>query len=160
MAIKIPRLIKQSGEPTEQELHVFSDASSRAQAAVAYVRSSYANGEVVVRMLTSRNKVSPARKSESIPRLELKAAVIGVLLAKDICQAWSWDMSCTQYHVDSTAVLWWLRTIKPLSVFVTNRVCVILDPSRLDSWAFVPTELNPADLPSRGCSVQHLSGAT
>ena len=56
--------------PREIQLHAFSDASKLAYAAVVYVRTVYENGQIDVRLVASKSRVSPL-KSQSIPRLEL-----------------------------------------------------------------------------------------
>ena len=148
--IQIPRPIRTVGTVTSQTLLVFSDASSQALGAAAYIRTEYADAETSVRLLASRNKVSSKRKPETIPRLELHAATIGVRLALDICEAYAWDMNAVNFFVDSITVLWWLHSARPLEVYVANRVCRILDRSSVAQWNHVTTDLNPADLLSRG----------
>lgn len=129
--INIPRCIKDSHHHAQQSFVVFSDASSRAVAAAMYVISTFPNGDRGSRLLTSRSKVAPSRKAESIPRLELQGAVVATVLARDVARAWSLYMTSIQFFEDSMTVLWWLRTDKPLSVYVTNRVCAVLDHTPL-----------------------------
>ena len=57
------------------ELHGFSDASHRAYAAVVYMRSLYSDGQIDVRLVSSKSRVAPLKK-QSIPRLELLGAVL------------------------------------------------------------------------------------
>ena len=63
----------------EQQVHGFCDASERAYAAAVYLRSVYTNGDVSVRLISSktrvRARVAPL-KEQTIPRLELLGATI------------------------------------------------------------------------------------
>jgi len=55
---------------------------------------------------------------------------------------------------DSTCVLFWLKTDKPLSLFVESRVKEIQQQD--DLFSYVMTAQNPADLPTRGLTVSEL----
>ena len=147
----IERRVKAPFRSLEERLVVFTDASSQAQGAVAYL---YCQGEhqCAGRLWAAKQKISSLNRSDSISRLELEGAVLGVELAKSICRAMKWDMSSVLFFTDSTTVLWWLRTHKELDVFVGNRVCKILDGSGLQQWFHVATGSNPADIPTRGLS--------
>ena len=57
---------------------------------------------------------------------------------------------------DSTIVLHWLKVDQSYKQFVSNRIAKIKDKSYIE-WRHVPIEKNPADLGSRGCSVNRLS---
>ena len=57
--IKVPRSLKEAGEVIESQLHVFTDASQEAYGAVAYLRHRYKSGEVTVRIVMSKAKVTP-----------------------------------------------------------------------------------------------------
>ncbi|XP_014288278.3 uncharacterized protein [Halyomorpha halys] len=64
------------------------------------------------------------------------------------------------YYTDSTVVLTWLRTpLYRLKVFEANRVSAILKASQVDQWRFVRSEVNPADIASRGCLPTDLLGS-
>ena len=58
----------------------FCDASVQAYAAVVYLRKVYTDDSVTVRLTASKTRVSPV-KSQTIPHLELLAAVILTRLA-------------------------------------------------------------------------------
>ena len=147
----IPRRVKAPFRSDLEKLIVFTDASSQAQAAVAYLWCS-GQDQQAGRLWAAKQKISSLNRSESISRLELEGAVMGVELAKNICRAMRWDLSNVLFFTDSTTVLWWLRTTKELDVFVGNRVCKILDSSDVVQWFHVRTKQNPADIPTRGLS--------
>ena len=147
----IPRRVKPPFRCSSEKLIIFTDASSLAQAAVAYLWCSGLDAQAG-RLWAAKQKISSLNRSESISRLELEGAVMGVELAKNICRAMRWNLSDVLFFTDSTTVLWWLRTHKELDVFVGNRVCRILDNSDVTQWFHVRTKQNPADLPTRGLS--------
>lgn len=59
----------------EREVHVFTDASEKAYLVVKR------NGECTTSLITSKTKVAPLKKM-TIPRLELRGALIGARLGK------------------------------------------------------------------------------
>ena len=60
---------------------------------------------------------------------------------------------------DSACVLYWLRTNKPLSVFVENRVKEIKQEKDI-VCQYVPTDQNLANIPTRGMNVTVISQFT
>ena len=154
----IERRVKGSFKPSLERLVVFTDASGQAQAAAAYLWCQNTHdGSCEGRLWAAKQKISSLNRAESISRLELEGALIGVQLAKQVCSAMGWDMAKVQYFTDSTTVLWWLRTNRELDVFVGNRICRILDYSSLHQWYHVRTSENPADIPTRGMSGKRLA---
>ncbi|CAG9137710.1 unnamed protein product [Plutella xylostella] len=153
--ISVPRL-SLIDSPVQIELHSFSDASMLAYGACVYLRSVNVSGQVVVRLLCAKSRVSPIKQS-TIPRLEL----CGALLAARLCQAVveSLRLSFTRlvHWCDSTVVLGWLKTSpNSLKTFAANRVAEIIEITQSDAWRHVPTDSNPADHVSRGVSAKQL----
>ena len=74
--VSIPRCYFLKGKKVQNvQIHGFSDASESAYAGVVYLRVEYETGEVQVRFVTSKAKVSSIKK-QTIPRLELMGSVI------------------------------------------------------------------------------------
>ncbi|GBP77129.1 hypothetical protein EVAR_99375_1 [Eumeta japonica] len=77
-SIRIPRCI--SPGHTEGELHVFVDASEKSYAAAVYWRIKLSEHESAVSLIAGKARVAPL-KVISIPRLELKAALLSAQLS-------------------------------------------------------------------------------
>ncbi|XP_011883845.1 PREDICTED: uncharacterized protein LOC105570993, partial [Vollenhovia emeryi] len=147
--ISISRWLGHSPEVSCQ-IHGFADASTRAYAAVVYLRLDNGKEQPRVCLLAAKTKVAPV-KTISIPKLELSGAS---LLVKLICHlrtakfladvpvyAWS----------DSQIVLAWLRKHPSCwKTFTANRVSYIQTELPSASWSHVSTKENPADLATRG----------
>ncbi|UYV66669.1 hypothetical protein LAZ67_4002499, partial [Cordylochernes scorpioides] len=147
--IKIPRHIR-FDQTTKNEIHVFCDASKSAYAAVAYMRSEVQAG-VYLSLRWSKSRLAPTKRV-TIPRLELLACVLGARLVKFILTALTNSCPVTLW-TDSSTVMAWLKRKNEWNVFVRNRVQEIRDTVNNENWKFVYGKLNPADLPSRGCSI-------
>lgn len=85
--LEVPRCLFPNGPSiVSSELHIFCDASEEAYAAVLYIRNVYSHKrdpEVVVRQVKAANKIAP-KKSISVPKLELNAALLGGRVARTI----------------------------------------------------------------------------
>ncbi|XP_023245548.1 uncharacterized protein LOC111642949 [Copidosoma floridanum] len=154
------------GPPSELHLHGFSDASRRAMAAIIYSRLVPGAGPALCHILLARTKLSPIRSLKpvpetsarmTIPRLELRAALIAAKLLRtaadelrvpvDRCHAWC----------DSQIVLHWLRSDRPTNnVLIDNYVAQIQEMLPSSVWRYVPTQSNPADLVTRGADMTGL----
>jgi len=97
------------------------------------------------------------RKEITLPCLELLAVTIGVCVATFITEELKIPSLKRKIWIDSTCVLHWLRTDKPLSLFVENRVREIQRQS--DSFFYVPSNDNPANLPTRGLMVSEIENS-
>ena len=136
------------------QLHGFSDASERAYAAVVYIRSTYSDGQVEVRPVASKSRVTPIKR-QTIPRLELLGALI---LARLVNKLKSLGIeSPTVTWTDSMTTLCWIKNERVWKQYVGQRVDEIRRLTHKDSWRHCPGEINPADLPTRGLTAKELS---
>ena len=126
----------------EVQLHVFCDSSQLAYGAVAYLRETTPNSGTTCTFVMSKSKVAPI-KPQTMPRLELLAAVLAVLPKFYTSQIVLWS--------DSQIVLSWISSSKPLrQQFIQHRVQLIRDITSQSTWRYCPTTSNPADLITRG----------
>ena len=132
------------------QLHGFCDASVQAYAAVVYLRTVYADGSVTVRLIASKTQVSPV-KSQTIPRLELLAAVIltrlVIVVRESLLMLGDMDL---HYWTDSKVVLLWICSNRSYKQYVSSRIKEIHQNTNREDWHHCPGVLNPADMPSRG----------
>lgn len=157
--IKIPRHVICNGY-SELELHGFADASQNAYGACVYVRSIAQQQKTKVQLLCSKTRVAPL-KLQTIPRLELCAALTLARLMKKVVNSLNTSIDKIVYWSDSTIVLNWLQTEpRQLQMFVANRVSEIQELTDYTSWRHVPTQENPADLLSRGLLPNQLQQST
>ncbi|CAG9135002.1 unnamed protein product [Plutella xylostella] len=148
-SIRIPRWVL-CDSSVLIEYHTFTDASEKAYGACVYVRAVAVDGSVSVRLLASKNKVSPI-KASTIPRLELCGALLGTRLYLKVRQSLTLPLSHCYFWCDSTIVLGWLSASPSrLNSFVRNRVSEIQEATINQTWSYVPSKSNPADLNSRG----------
>lgn len=142
--------------PVQIEIHGFSDASAYAFGACVYVKSKDEDGNTLVRLVAAKSKVAPL-KTQTIPRLELTAALLLARLVNKVKMSLNVSVNRVVYWCDSTIVLGWLlMTPSSLQVFVANRVVEIQELSDILDWKHVPTQDNPADYVSRGVNPNDL----
>ena len=148
--IKIPRCIQpRKAEVKSSELHTFCDASEEAFSAVVYLRSLYADGNVMCSMIMAKTKVAP-KKALSVARLELQAALLGARLATYVRKALTRPINRLVFWTDSKCVIGWVRSTavwyKP---FVAHRIGEIQTLTDSKSWCHVPGRLNVSDYATR-----------
>ncbi|XP_028301819.1 uncharacterized protein LOC114462917 [Gouania willdenowi] len=151
-SVSIPRCyspVPVEGTDVKCDLHVFCDASEQAYGAVAYL-TVYAGDTIHTSFVMARSRVAPKRQ-QSIPRLELCAALAGAQLAKLIETEMSLPLRQTVLWSDSTTVLEWLQSDScRYKVFVGTRVSEIQELTDRRSWRYVDSLNNPADDITRG----------
>ena len=153
--MQIPRWLNITSEnENSATLHVFCDASKQAYATCAYVRTEN-RSEIRVQLVSARSRVAPL-KPLTIPRLELLSCLIGARLASKICTDLKLQNSKTILWSDSSTALTWIKSEEQWGTFVHNRVKEIRSLTESSTWRFVPGKMNPADLPSRGCTAERL----
>lgn len=156
ISIRIPRWIGFTGGDKLIEIHGFCDASLRAYAAAVYVKVC-SNDECVIKLLAAKTKLSPI-KTISIPRLELCGAVLLSKLFNRCVKALALNDFELHAWTDSMIVLAWISACPSRwSTFVSHRVTSIQKELPFLTWKHVPTDQNPADVASRGATIQELN---
>ncbi len=115
------------------------------------------DSDIHVSFIMARSRVAPKRQ-QSMPRLELCAALAGAQLAKLVRNEMTLSISQTIIWTDSLTVLEWIQSDScRYKVFVGTRVSEIQELSDHRSWRYVNTQDNPADDITRGKSLQSLA---
>ena len=123
---------------------------------MVYLRSIYSDGHIEICLVASKTRVAPI-KSQTIPRLELLGAVISARLFNSISNSLPIDDEIEKFFwTDSTTTLQWIQNDKPWKQYVRQRVQEIRQLTPRERWRHCPGSENPADLPSRGLSVNEL----
>ncbi|XP_055615114.1 uncharacterized protein LOC129761420 [Toxorhynchites rutilus septentrionalis] len=138
------------------QLHTFTDASEDAYGACVYARCENPKGNVRVQLLAAKSRVAPLKRL-SIARLELCAAVLGAHLYDHVKQALDLQIESSHFWTDSTVTLQWLKSPPNVwKTFVANRVAEVQHHTHGCQWRHVPGSENPAELVSRGTTVEGL----
>lgn len=137
---QIPRYFGLPGE-VSYRLLCFCDASAKAFATAVY-------------LVFSKTRLAPT-KTISMPRLELLAALIGVRSINFVESQLKLTISEKILWTDSQCVLHWIKTKKPLTTFVENRVKEIQSCNDIE-FQYVTSYDNPADVAGRGTTVDAL----
>lgn len=147
--IQIPRYVPMN---STTEIHAFADASTRAYGACIYLVT-HTGKETSSALLCAKSRVAPT-KQVSLPRLELCASLVLAELLQTVVAILSPNLNNIHRWTDSTIALCWIRgEPNRWTVFVANRVSKIQQLTSPYKWHHVPSELNPADLVSRGTTV-------
>ena len=140
-----------------RDIHIFCDASERAYGSVGYLRTEDASGQVQVAFLAARSRVAPKRQ-QSMPRLELCAALTGAQLATTLGRELTLDVRHVHMWTDSSTVLTWITSDScRYKVFVGTRIAEIQELTDIHMWRYVPTNANPADDLTRGKTLLQLA---
>jgi hypothetical protein len=158
--ISYPRAIYKPKPIKARQLQIFTDGSQHAYAAMAYVKITYDDGEKSLIFLCCARRITPTN-GRSTPETELLGAVTGAELGQRLATLLDITGSNVRYWTDSTPVLTWIRKAgKKNKVFVVHRTTAIHDMTDTERWDYVPTKVNPADLPTRGCTIKDLVNFT
>ncbi|XP_058817528.1 uncharacterized protein LOC131680834 [Topomyia yanbarensis] len=146
-SIRIPRCYFGSPFPQDfrnLQIHVFVDASEAAYSCVAYFRLHTENA-IEVSLIGAKSKVAPL-KTLTVPRLELKAAVLGVRYLEAIQSHHTYEIQQRFLWTDSATVLAWIKSDhRRYNKFVAFRVSEILSLTDQNEWRWLPSKLNAAD---------------
>lgn len=137
------------------ELHGFADASEQAYGAQIYAKI-IENDEIHSNIIAAKTRVTPLSK-QSIPRLELCAALLLAELMEKVATALQVPINGKYYYSDSKIALAWIRgSPRRWETYVGNRVAKIQKLSDKEKWHYVGTKENPADIASRGMTPKDL----
>lgn len=129
------------------QLVVFADASQEAYSAVAYLAQPQSTT-----LLYARGRVN-SNAARTIPLLELLAAELGVIVGRDVARALGLPLSEVVFFGDSQPTLAWIKSpAREVSNHAARKLAQITEAVPPENWSYVPTDLNPADLISRGCN--------
>ncbi len=151
--VSFPRCIPIYRETlTEIRLHSFGDASKKGVCAAVYAVIQQESGSAQA-LVTAKSRL--AKTNLTIPRLELVAGHMAVNLAVNVRNALQGFKIADELYcwLDSTVALHWLNHDGEYRQFVENRVTKMKSHQNV-IWRHVPTAENPADLGSRGGSVE------
>ena len=134
----------------QYQLHGFCDASDDAFSCVIYLRR-IVNDRVAVSFIFGKSRVVLSHQSNwVISRKELEAAKLCsdlMLLAKSALKSFTCSL---HFWTDSQVVYKWITNPDlHLTKFVKRRVDKILLVSSSDTWRYVGTSLNPAEVGTR-----------
>ncbi len=159
--LQIPRTYSEQS-PSEaacRELCVFSDASTKAIAAVAYLKLSYGERDNRVSFVMGKVKLAPFPEL-TIPRLELCAAVLAVELSDLISSEIDMDLDTITFYTDGKVVLGYIHNqTRRFYVYVNNRVLRIRRSSQPEQWYYIRSDQNPADIGTRSISAACLANS-
>ncbi|XP_074040758.1 uncharacterized protein [Leptinotarsa decemlineata] len=126
------------------DLHLFSNASDKAYAAVAFL-GMVENDEVHISFLAAKFKVAPMIQ-QTIPKLESQGAVLACRMAKSIRKELEYEIDKVYFWSDSMIVIHQIRSeTTRFPIFVACRLEKIHEDSDLLQWHWLPSELNVAD---------------
>ena len=147
---------RQMTEEQDVELHAFSDASIVAIGMAIYICDLKSSN-----ICYAKARVNPIKKL-TMPKLELHAATSLAKLVSNVIKAFSQELRFKSIHLwsDSQIVLHWISSKKKLPAFVDRRVQTIHEvlPDHV-SWHYLESKENPADMASRGCSLETLKSS-
>ncbi|GFR14556.1 uncharacterized protein TNCT_453521 [Trichonephila clavata] len=113
---------------------------------------------ISINLVTSKSRIAPLKKL-SLPRLELMGALLAARLAKEVKKIIDQKCSTKAFlWTDSQITLYWIKgpshRWKPFGANRVREIQALTDPN---SWFHCSCKDNPADLLTRGISVDALS---
>ena len=142
----------------------FCDASMKLYAAAVYLRV-IGHNNIQINLMFSKMRLTPVMsgkgkkcKDITLPCLELLAVLIGVRASNFVIKELKLSISKRVLWTDSECVLHWMKTTKPLPLFVENRI-VEIRKSKDITFCYIPSQQNPADYATRGLTVLEIANA-
>ncbi|XP_068229326.1 uncharacterized protein [Palaemon carinicauda] len=150
------RPLKPSNAFGKPNLVIFSDGSTQAYGACAYVRWQISDSKFESSLIMAKNKIAPV-KQMSIPRLELCGALIAARMRELIVKEFSWEFESVYHIVDSTIVRSQIqKESHGFNTFVAVRIAEIQIKTDSREWWWVDSIQNVADMTSKPCSPEKM----
>lgn len=147
-------------EKERMQLHGFCDASEKGYGAVLYTRIR-SGGNYRTQIIASKSRVAPL-KTLTMPRLELCAAHHLAKLMEQIIPAFAKSRRGIQIYCWSHSQItlqWVSKPTNSMKIFVAHKVGTIqrITEKFNLNWQWIAGSDNPADLLSRGTTIQELA---
>ncbi|XP_063635169.1 uncharacterized protein LOC134805902 [Cydia splendana] len=141
----VPRCCVENLRLKSYSIHCFTDASTKAYAAVVYIVQGNQRNFVI-----GKSRLIPIKDQDhlKIPRLELIASLIGHRLIQYVKKSLQGEITEQILWTDSQIVISWYYSDKLLTPFVSRRIQEMKKNKEL-KVRYVPTDLNPADVATR-----------
>ncbi|XP_047499508.1 uncharacterized protein LOC125045957 [Penaeus chinensis] len=148
--IKVPRCLRKvQAKNAKVQLHCFADAIDSGYSVAIYARFQYSDQSIESNLVVGKSRVAPLKKI-TIPRMELTAATLAVKLSNVVSKELGFHYENKFFWTDSTSVLQCIANTTRYHTFVANRLTTIHEGSNVEDWHYIASDLNPADLASRG----------
>ncbi|KAK6733631.1 hypothetical protein RB195_017405 [Necator americanus] len=156
-SVTFPRLLIQNNAPdAKYDIHVFTDASQSAYSASSYLLEKINGHPKRAMLLVSKSRLAPKKPLMTIPKLELSGLLIGANLLHYLKLHLDIPIDRSFLWSDSRVALSWTQSDKDLPIFIRNRVRTIREKAKDAIFRHIPGSLNPADVASRGCTINEL----
>ncbi|PIC11454.1 hypothetical protein B9Z55_029079 [Caenorhabditis nigoni] len=164
--LKVPRQLVSSYDYVNVRMIVFSDASKDHYGTAIYLRFEFPGPRFETQLIYSKSRIKPSNRDMTIPQMELIALECATNAAINIANEVHMELQSVVFFSDSTCVLYWV--LHKISTHVAlrwsaNRVKEVrsnlkrLDELQLHpSLRYVNTHDNPADILTRGCTLDAL----
>ncbi|GFY61944.1 integrase catalytic domain-containing protein [Trichonephila inaurata madagascariensis] len=141
------------------ELHLFSDASTKAYETVSYIRVTSSIKEILTSFVASKNRIAPL-KTLTFQRLELMGALLSARLSSNILKALKLDIPCF-FWTDSKITYFGVRGLpERFKPFIKNRIQEIQKLTSPSNCHHCPGIQNSADIVSREVKISRLLNDT
>ena len=155
-AVVLPRQCIQSNYPSSEEgnfsLICFTDASTDAMCAAVYIRFQSNDGNLIKSGLVTAKTKLPTSKTQTIPKLELHASLLGARLLDKIRAAIRVEFNQEYFFVDSKIVLGALSKGSLANSFSGSCIAEIRNKAQNAKFGWIQSKDNIADIGSRGAS--------
>ena len=149
--VQVPRCVLTRNGEGPVDLLVLTDASKDIACCAVYARQKLLDGTYSCRLVCGKSKLV---SKKTVPKAELLACVMGASLAHVVKSSFGEVVGQVTFATDSSVSLFWINSdTRPLQTYVRNCVIEITRLSSTEQWFHVPTQLNPADIGTRKCSV-------